>query len=158
MTEQEFVMRAQAIQGRLYQMALLYFGSESIAKDVLDETIYRGLKGYRKVKQEDFFETWLTRILLNECHREWKYQKKKTSLEALPKEQASDGDSFEDLPLKLAIQSLPRELKDVILMRFYEGKSIRETAEILKIPDGTVSSRQRKALKLLQQDLEEVEG
>ena len=157
MTEKEFVRRAEAMQSRLYRMAYVYFGSESIAKDVLDETIYRALKGYRKLKKDEVFEGWLTRILLNECHREWNYQKKKMSLEDVPLEQQSEEDAFAHLPLKLAVRSLPEELKVVVLLRFFEGKSIQETAAFLGIPEGTVSTRQRKALGLLKRDLGEVE-
>ena len=45
----------------------------------------------------------------------------------------------------------------MIVLRYFGGYTLAETAEILSIPAGTVSTRQRRALELLRLDLEEVE-
>ena len=65
---------------------------------------------------------------------------------------------FDSLPLKEAIQKLPKELKDVIVLRFFSGFTLVETAELLKIPQGTAATRQRKALQLLRLELGEEES
>ena len=64
----EFTARSEAIKKRLYTIALLHLGSEDMAIDVLSEAIYKGLKSIKKLRNDDFFETWLTRILINECN------------------------------------------------------------------------------------------
>ena len=64
-------------------------------------------------------------------------------------------ESYDHLPLKEAIRRLPKELKDVIILRYFSGFTLVETAQVLKIPQGTAASRQRKALQLLRLELEE---
>nr|WP_300297092.1 sigma factor-like helix-turn-helix DNA-binding protein [uncultured Intestinimonas sp.] len=48
---------------------------------------------------------------------------------------------------------LPRELKDVIVLRYFTGLTLAETARALDIPQGTAASRQRRALSLLRLEL-----
>ena len=62
-------------------------------------------------------------------------------------------EQFDALPLKEAIRRLPKDLREVIILRYFAGLTLEETAKILEIPRGTVSSRQKKALGLLRLDL-----
>jgi len=55
--------------------------------------------------------------------------------------------------IKLVINSLPEDLRKVIILRYFGGFTISETAEILGIPDGTVSTRTRKALEVLRVEI-----
>ena len=50
---------------------------------------------------------------------------------------------------------LPKELKDIVILRYFSGYTLAETAQILKIPQGTAATRQRKALRLLRLELGE---
>jgi len=64
-------------------------------------------------------------------------------------------EAFDDLPLQEAIRKLPKELEDVVILRFFSGYTQSETAQALQIPQGTVATRQRRALQLLKLELEE---
>ena len=46
-------------------------------------------------------------------------------------------------------------MKDVIVLRFFGGYTVAETAQMLSVPMGTVATRQRAALRLLRLELEE---
>lgn len=59
------------------------------------------------------------------------------------------------MPLKEAIRRLPKELKDVVILRYFSGFTLEETARMLEIPQGTAATRQRKALRLLRLELQE---
>lgn len=61
-------------------------------------------------------------------------------------------------PLRDAVERLPQELRAVVALRYFAGYTLAETAEILGIPPGTVSTRQRRALALLRLELSEEEG
>ena len=52
---------------------------------------------------------------------------------------------------------LPEELKALVILRYFSGYTLRESAEILNIPQGTAATRQRRALALLRLELEEEE-
>lgn len=152
MNNEAFAKRIELIRGRLYKTALLYMGNETLAMDVLDETVYKALCGYKKLRQNEFFDTWITRILINECHSEMRRQSRYRPLDELRETATED---FDVLPLKEAIRRLPKDLKDVIILRYFSGYTLVETAEALQIPQGTAATRQRKALKLLKLGLGE---
>ena len=66
-----------------------------------------------------------------------------------------EAEEFDSLPLKEAIRRLPRELREVVILRYFAGYTLSETAETLQIPQGTAATRQRKALRLLKLELSE---
>lgn len=152
MNNEEFAKRVEAVRTKLYRTALTYLNSEALAMDAVDEAIYKALCAKWKLRQPEHFDTWITRILINECHNELRRQKRYHPLEELPETAIEE---FDSLPLKEALRRLPKELKDVVILRFFTGYSVAETAETLNIPIGTVSTRQRKALRLLRLELEE---
>lgn len=157
MDTQEFAVRAEAIKTRLYRTAYLYLGSEADALEAVDEAVYQALRGLRNLRQPEFFETWLTRILINTCHAELRRRKRfhPKGEEALP--DTIGPDAYDSLPLKEAIRRLPEELRAVIILRFFAGYTQAETAAALGIPQGTAASRQKRALELLRLELREEE-
>ena len=147
MDKSEFAARTEAARHRLYRTAYLYLGSESDALEAVDEAVYHALRALKKLRQPEYFETWLTRILLNECHKELR-RRKRFSADALMPDTAGP-DAYDHLPLKEAVCRLPEDLRAVIVLRFFSGYTQAETALALNIPQGTVAPRQRKALVLL---------
>jgi len=152
LTEQEFIQRAEALKGQLYRVALLYLGSESMALDAVDEAAYKGFLGYHKLRQPEYFTTWITRILLNVCNTNLRRQKRERAVAQLPE---TTEEELDRLPLRDAVARLPNELKGIIILRYFAGLTLEETAESLGVPRGTVSTRQRRALALLRLELEE---
>lgn len=152
MDNETFARRIERVRLKLYKTALLYLGNETAAMDVLDETVYKALKNIRRLRQPEYFDTWITRILINECHNENKRRKRFSLLEEAPEPAAED---FDSLPLKEAIRKLPQDLKEVVILRYFAGYTLAETAEALQIPRGTAATRQRRALALLKLELEE---
>ena len=150
MTEQDYIQRSEALKGRLYRAAVLTLGSESAAVDAVDEAVYKGFRAYKKLRQPEFFNTWLTRILINVCNTELRRRKRELSMSELPD---TAQEQFDALPLKEAVRRLPKDLREVIILRYFTGLTLEETARALDIPRGTVSSRQKKALGLLRLDL-----
>lgn len=153
MSETEFIKRVEAVKGRLYRTALAYLGGEAAALEAVDETVYQALRHLRQLRQAEFFETWLTRILINACKRELRRLQRLRPAEYLPEE--SENFNYDALPLREAIARLPEELRQVIVLRFFEDLTQAQAAAVLEIPQGTVATRQRKALALLKLDLEE---
>ena len=152
MHEEEYVRRAEAAKARLYRTSLLYLGGEAAAVDAVDEAVYRGLRACRKLRQEAYFDTWLTRILINVCNAHLRRRKRELAMEQLPETAAEE---FDALPLKDAIRHLPQQLREVVVLRYFTGLTLAETARTLGVPPGTVSTRQRRALTLLRLELSE---
>ena len=152
MDKNEFAARAEEIKKRLYNTAYLYLGSEDMALNAVGEAVFRGFLSLNKLRQPEFMETWLTRILINECKKELRRRKREQPLETIPETAV---ESYDSLPLKEAINHLSQDLKEVIILRFFTGFTLAETAKSLKIPQGTVVTRQRRALNLLRLELSE---
>lgn len=152
MNGEQFEREIEQVRLKLYKTALLYLGSEALALDAVDEAVYKALKGYKKLRQPEYFDTWITRILINECYNELRRQKRFRPLEELPE---TAEEVFDSLPLKEAIRRLPKDLKEVVILRYFAGYTLAETALALEIPQGTAATRQRKALKLLKLELGE---
>ena len=146
MNQQEFAVRAEAVKTRLYRTAYLYLGNESDALDAVDEAVYQALRGLKQLRQPDYFETWITRILINVCHNELRRRKRfhPGGEEALPDTAGPD-------------RRLPEELRSVVILRFFAGCTQAETAAALNIPQGTAATRQKRALALLKLELGEEE-
>ena len=152
MKHSEFAARLEPIRPRLFKTAMLYLGSESLALDALDEAVYKGLRGCWRLRQPEYFDTWMTRILINVCKDELRRGKRFVPLEEVPEGAVEDYDA---LPLKEALNKLPPHLKEVVILRYFAGCTLEETAAALEIPRGTVATRQRKALQLLRLELSE---
>ncbi|MEI3305126.1 MAG: sigma factor [Dysosmobacter sp.] len=153
MDHEEFAARTQAIRARLYRTAYLYLGCEADALEAVDEAVYQALRG-KKLRQPAFFETWLMRILLNQCHRELRRRRRLAGEESLP--ESAGPDAYDGLPLREAIRRLPEELRrwyPAVFHRLHPGGA----ADALGIPQGTVATRQRRALALLRLELGEEE-
>ena len=145
MNENEYAERTQALRGRLYRTAYLILGSEAAALDAVDEAVFRGFTALKALKQPEYFDTWLTRILINECRTELRHRKFRAE-DALPENAQVQ---FDALPLRDAVARLPKELQDPVVLRYFAGYTTAETAHILKIPQGTAATRLRRALQVL---------
>lgn len=152
MNKNEFATRIELIKTKLYRMAYLYLRNEGNALEAVDETVYKGLKSFKKLREPKYFDTWITRILINECKKELNRLKRMYPAEYLPE---SKEENYDLLPLKDAIGKLPEELQDVIILRYFSDYTLTQTAESLGIPQGTVVTRQRRGLKLLKLELSE---
>ena len=153
MDHEEFAARTQAVRQRLYRTAYLYLGSEADALEAVDEAVYQALRALKKLRQPELLETWLTRILINTCHKELRRRRWVTGEESLP--DSAGPDAYDGLSLREAIRRLPEELRTVVILRYFAGYTLEETAQSLDLPRGTVSTRQRRALQLLRLELGE---
>ena len=152
MTATEYAARIGPLQNRLYRTACLYLNDEHAALEAVDEAVYQGLRSVKKLRQPEYFDTWLTRILINTCKKELRRRKRVRPMDVLPETAA---EAYDALPLKEAIRHLPQALQDIIILRYYADFTLVQTAEMLAIPPGTAATRQRRALALLKLELSE---
>lgn len=135
----------------LYRVAFGYLHDETKSLDAVDEAVYQGYAHRQDLKEPKYLKTWVTRILINECLKIIRNGKRELNMEVLPEESQNPGE--DSIHLKIAINNLPEDLRKVIILRYFGGLTISETAELLGIPDGTVSTRSRKALEILRVEI-----
>lgn len=153
MTENEFAEHIELLRTALYRTAYLYLGSEAYALDAVDETVFKALVSLKKLRNPEYFSTWITRILINECKNELRRRRREIPVDELPETAV---ERFDCLPLKEAVLRLPSELKQPVILHYFAGYTIVETADILSEKQGTVATRLRRAARLLRLELTEV--
>lgn len=146
--DQAFLHLMDSSKERLYRIALAYLRSEPEALEAVQETTCRAYQHLGKLKQPDYWGTWVVRILLNACADEHRRQRR-----ALPVSEASRV-SFADssdirMDLGTAVDGLPREQKEIIILKYYQQFTLSEIAALLECPEGTVKTRLHKALRTL---------
>jgi RNA polymerase sigma-70 factor, ECF subfamily len=125
----------------LYIVARGMLNSEYDIEDAFQNTI---LKAYEKIsglKNEEFFKTWLTRILINECNNIIRKNKKVTYIEDSQINNEVYEDKYKNIDLIRAIDSLRSDLRITMWLFYFDDMSIEEISNALKIPKGTIKSR-----------------
>ncbi|PEJ56175.1 RNA polymerase subunit sigma-70 [Bacillus sp. AFS002410] len=154
--EKAFQELIQDEKNKLFRMAFLYVKNDDDALDIMQDTIYKAFISIKQLKDPLYFSTWISRILINSA---LDFIKKNNRI--IP---FSDVDGFrneqnfrieEKLDLVEAIERLEVQYKTVIILRFYKDLSIKQIAEILKCPEGTVKTRLHRAINQLKSDLKE---
>lgn len=140
----------------MYKVAKAMVFNEEDIKDVFQDTIIKAYESIEKLKELQYFSTWLIRILINNCNDVIKKRKKVISLEIVKEE--SYKEKFKNIDLYKAINELEEDLKMVIIMFYFMDMAIKEIAKAQSIAEGTVKSRLNRARKKLEEKLVKVEG
>ncbi len=146
---------------RIYAAALLLSSNDLDAEELTFKTLGRAVEKINLFDPEKVFFTWLYTIMLN-FHR---MELRKKRLSVIPMGASSDlpevaCDSFAaalgeaaDEDVTAAVRSLPPQLRETVVLRYYSEKSVEEISKIMEIPSGTVKSRLHHAREALNQFL-----
>lgn len=137
---------------RIYNLALRYFGDEEGASEVCQQTFLTVHRRLGQLQEPASFRAWLYRTAINCCHEEGRRRKRRiNALDQLRRfwrrgeVQPTPYEYYrkeEDARLLLAaLQKIPEEQREVILMKAFEGLKFREIASILDLSENTVKSR-----------------
>ncbi len=158
MNKKEFAASVEAIRNKLYRTAYMYLGNEASAYEAIDEAVYKALKSLKNLRQPEYFNTWITRILINVCKDEMSRIKRLQPEENITiNMNSTDEIDTDSLSLKEIISRLPEDLKEIIILRYFSGFTLAQTAVYLNMPQGTVVTKQRRALSILKLELSEEE-
>ncbi len=137
----------------LYRVSMSILKNEQDAEDAVSEAILRAYENLRKLKHEEYFRTWLIRILINCCKRQLRLRSHYTDIgDHLPDIPASDN-PYSRIETGEAINRLPPKIRIAVILYYSEDYSVKEISEILHIPEGTVKSRLNKGRTLLKDEL-----
>lgn len=134
-------------------------GSRQLAEDLTSETFVRGLKAIQRFTwQGKDFGAWLTTIARNLIADHFKSSRSRLEIASddIPERRVPARSTEEDVLALIsnemlfeAVNSLPPEQRDCILMRFIQGMSIAETAAALKRSEGAIKQLQLRAVRSL---------
>jgi RNA polymerase sigma-70 factor (ECF subfamily) len=142
-------------KNKLYRISWAYLKNHADVEDVFHNTIIKVMENINKLKNEEAFETWFISILLNECRKLLRENKKIISSEELETESCLCAAEDENLKLELTegLKKIDDEYRELILLKYYSGYSQQEISDILKIPLGTVKSKLFRGLRMLREVL-----
>jgi RNA polymerase sigma-70 factor (ECF subfamily) len=121
---------------QIYGLTLRMLGRDEEAKDATQETFLSAYRNLSKFRGEAKFSSWIYRIALNTCNTKLRSRSKITR------------------HVRRALQGLPSEMRQVIIMKEYEGLKFSEIADVLGIPISTVKTRMYTGLSELRKRLE----
>jgi RNA polymerase sigma-70 factor (ECF subfamily) len=143
---------------KVYSIAVRFSGDRTVAMDIAQDAFLKLFSAIRSFRADASFEAWLYRIVVNSCFD----QKRKTRrlmplanelLDGLraPGHSALDEVLRSELSgrVQSAVARLPPDQRMVIVLRYTQGLSYDEIADILRCSTGTVASRLNRAHKTL---------
>ena len=136
----------------LYKVAIAMTKNDDDALDCIQEAILQAYISIKDLRQDEYFKTWLIKILINKCNALLKKNKKILNLDV----SIAENDKVEQsdrLELKDSINNLDSDLKIVVILYYYEDMSIKDISESLNIPQGTIKSRLSRARSKLKEML-----
>lgn len=137
----------------MYRVAFGILRTEDEIADAISNTVVIVFEKINTLKNEEFFKTWLTRILINECYKICKQNKKIIYLENCDQNNLGYNDTYTDFETRNLIKKLDEDLREVVVLYYFEDFSVKEISKIVKIPEGTVKSRLSRARKELEKAL-----
>ncbi|HSS21096.1 MAG TPA: sigma-70 family RNA polymerase sigma factor [Pyrinomonadaceae bacterium] len=154
---------------RIFALSFGMLGREEDARDATQETFLAAFRNLRAFRGEAKVSSWLHRIAVNQCITRQRRAKVRSE-SALETEEEKDASNFATpvrysparllessettTAVRVAVNSLPLELRQVVLMKEFEELTFREIADALDLPLSTVKSRLYTALKQLQMRLQ----
>jgi RNA polymerase sigma-70 factor (ECF subfamily) len=167
-------------QGRAYALAVRVLRDEEAAQDAVQDAFVKAWSALNRFEGRSSFFTWFYRLVMNQCldmkrrdkaDRQLPYEEDGTadvtpeaSMEAVPEvagvafaPAASVMQKELRRALAVALESLPEQARETLVLREIDGLSYAEIAQALDIPKGTVMSRLYYARKQMQKRLQEAD-
>ena len=139
----------------LRRLAFLTCGDWQLAEDAVFTALAKLYTRWRRVdRPESYARSMVVRAAIDEVRRPW-WRREQPAGDTLPDRAASDGTHEVDERLRIhaALGRLPLRRRAVLVLRYFEGLTVQETAEALNCPEATVKSHTVRGLRTLREVL-----
>ena len=141
----------------LLRMCCLYLRDYSLAEDAVQETFLKAYARLDSFRGDCSEQTWLMKIAINTCRdmlrSAWmRHHDRYADLSKLP-ERAYCPEPPDDTIVQ-AVSALPPRLREAVLLRYWQGLTIAETAQVLRLSPEAIKKRLRRANARLRAELE----
>jgi RNA polymerase sigma-70 factor (sigma-E family) len=147
----EFVAARSA---HLRRVAYLVCGDWHLAEDAVSTAMAKLYVAWHKIRDvgriDAYARTMVIRAVVDEHRRPWRREQSRDTHEGIEDETPDHADAVDDrIVLRRALRQLPKGRRAVLVLRFYEGLSVEETADALGLSSGTVKSQTARGLAAL---------
>lgn len=152
MDKERFTQEVLAAEKSLYYTAKSILGSDEDCADAMQNAILKGYSHLGSLRDEKYFRTWLTRILINECYSMIRKNKITVSYEEYMEcETSRDLSGYSEVYME--IQALEEKYRVPFILHYVEGFSLKEVAKMLKSTEAGIKMRLHRARDILKEQL-----
>ncbi len=137
---QAFVELMDSCRQRMYKTARSYFSSEEDIADAIQDTIESAWRSLPHLKKNEYFQTWITRILINKCIDMIRKNKRESPAETIP-DQGGICMELANCEFEALMRTLDEKYRTVLLLYYGEGFKVSEIAQLLDMEENTVKTR-----------------
>jgi len=143
---------------QLLRMCAVYLRDQHLAQDAVQDTFIKAYRHLPTFRGECSVKSWLMGIAINTCRdylrTAWfRHMDRRMDTDALPEIPAPD--VFKDHTVLAEVNRLPKRYREVILLRYYQGMKVKETADALQLSTSAVKQRIKRANSILHDRLKE---
>lgn len=153
-TKEDYIRQITAHKQTMYRIAFTILQNDQDVQDALQEAALKAWEKQQTLKNDAYFVTWMTRILINESKQIRRKSRRVICLEQLPETPATP----EGVTLRLLMEALPDKLRLPFVMKYVEGMPHADIAYALHITVSAVNSRIHRAKAQLRKELQADEG
>lgn len=156
MDKADFCAKIKEYQKQSYSVAYSVLHNEADTEDAVCSAIQIAYEKQEQLKHESKFKAWFLTIVKNEALQLMRKRLELPGNERIESELEPVYNVYDEL--WDVLQKLPEEFRIVIVLYYYANLPIREIAEMLEIPVGTVKSRMNRGKRQLKEMLKGSEG
>lgn len=134
----------------MYKIALSYLGNDEDAADAIQETILSCYENLQNLRQNKYFKTWLTRILINKCKDILRQRRFMNVTDQLPDAPFYE-EEYTTAEWNQVLAPLDEKYRTILFLYYLEGFTSKDIADILDMKESTVKSRLQRGRRKLAQ-------
>jgi len=150
MDRNEFASRVVEQTDRMYRIAFVLLHNNEDCRDAMQEAALKAWEKRFTLREPQYFATWLTRILINECRNIQRKRKRIVPID----EMMFPAVPAHDPTLMIVLHNLPEKLRLPLVMHVIEGMTYEEISRTLRLPRSTITGRIQRAKQQLKKELE----
>jgi RNA polymerase sigma-70 factor (ECF subfamily) len=147
--DEAFSELARLVVRRLYAVARLILRDDARAEDAVQEALVACWRDLSGLRDPDRFEAWVHRVLVRQCYREARRERRRIEVEGMVRPLAVTPDPAHQHAVRDQIERgfarLPVDQRTVLVLHHYLGYTYPEIGDVLGVPIGTAKSRLSRA-------------
>lgn len=157
MNKEDFSKQVLTAESSLYRVAKSILHNDEDCADAIQNGILKAYQKLDTLRNEAYFKTWLTRIVINECYSLVRAAQKYVPFDQYPGWDAEAVyDATEESDLMIALVQLDEKYRIPLVLHEIEGYSVKEIGKILGLSETNVGNRIFRGKKKLREQLEGV--
>lgn len=155
MNKEEFTQKILDAELSLYRVAKSILHNDEDCADAIQNAILKAWKTRHALRKKEYFKTWLTRIVINECYKLIKEAQRYIPADEYPGWDILATDAIcEESVVYAELMKLDEKYRVPIVLHDIEGYSVKEIGKILHLTETNVRNRLSRGKATLRTKLE----